>query len=141
MPSVKIALPKKFIFSTQLTLRVADMNYGGHLGSDTVLTLTHEARLRFLKHYGYNEQHLEGIGLIMANCAVVYQSQGLHGDVIAIEVAIDNFTHCGFDFFYRLTNTHTGKALAHAQTGMVCFDYPTQKIRPTPQVFKALFIK
>jgi hypothetical protein len=44
-----------------------DINYGGHLGNDAVLSLVHEARVRFLKQQGYTENNIEGAGIIMAD--------------------------------------------------------------------------
>ena len=49
MPRVIVELPKKFIFSTDIAVRISDINYGGHLGHDSIISLIHEARVRFLK--------------------------------------------------------------------------------------------
>ena len=139
MARIKIDFPSQFNFSTELTLRISDINYGGHLGNDATLSLIHEARLRFLKHYGYDEYNLAGVSFIMVDCAVVYKSEGFHGDLIEIQVTAADFTKHGFDLLYCLSNTKTEKRLAHAKTGMVCFDYTEKKIRPVPIAFKTRF--
>ncbi|NDG84238.1 MAG: thioesterase, partial [Proteobacteria bacterium] len=61
MPRIKIDLPERFAFSTELSLRITDINYGGHLGNDAVLGLVHEARVRFLKHHGFSETEIGGV--------------------------------------------------------------------------------
>lgn len=43
MARVKIELPEKFIFKTEIPIRIDDINYGGHLGNDTVLFTYYEA--------------------------------------------------------------------------------------------------
>ncbi|NNG26771.1 MAG: thioesterase, partial [Ignavibacteriaceae bacterium] len=55
MARIKIDPPEKFMFNTEITIRVTDLNYGAHLGNDSVLSICHEARMRFLKHFGYSE--------------------------------------------------------------------------------------
>ena len=141
MPRIKINLPKSFNFSTEINLRVSDINYGGHLGNDAVLSLIHEARLRFLKQYGYDEYNLAGVGLIMVDCALIYKSEGFYGDLIEIQVAIEDFTKHSFDLFYRLKNITTDKDLVHAKTRMACFDYRERKIQPLPSIFRNIFKK
>lgn len=136
MSRIKLDLPEKFIFSTELTVRIDDINYGGHLGNDSVLALIHEARLRFLKNFGYSELELGGASLIMGDAAIVFKSEGFHGDEIRIEVTATDFSNFGFDIFYRLTNKQTEKEIAHAKTGMVCFDYKNRKIMKVPEEFK-----
>ena len=67
MQQVKLELPKEFSFSTTIPIRITDLNYGGHVGNDTVLTLFHEARMQFLSFYGASEMNFGGVGLIMRN--------------------------------------------------------------------------
>ena len=58
MARIKLEVPENIHFKTKITLRVSDMNYGGHLGNDAVLSLAHEARVQFLKQFGYSEMDL-----------------------------------------------------------------------------------
>ncbi len=109
MARVKIELPEKFIFKTEIVIRVTDLNYGGHLGNDSVLSICHEARLRFLKHLGYSELDVEGSGIIMSDAAIQYKGEGFHGDELIIEIGVMDFTKKGCDFVYRLTHKKTGK--------------------------------
>lgn len=136
MARLKLELPPTFSFSTDIPLRITDINYGGHLGNDAVLGLVHEARLRFLKQLGYSEQDIGGASLIMGDAAIVYRSEGFHGDVIRIDVAAAEFSRTGFDLFFRLTNQSTAQELARAKTGMVAFDYSTRKVCSVPEEFK-----
>lgn len=140
MPRVKLELPEKFIFSTEITVRIDDINYGGHLGNDAVLSIIHEARLRFLKNYGFSELEIGGASLIMGDVAVVFKSEGFHEDIIIIQVTAGDFSNFGFDLFYKLTNKKTGKDIAHAKTGMVCFDYNNRKVMGVPEKFKRLIV-
>jgi acyl-CoA thioester hydrolase len=139
MARIKLDLPEIFIFSTVVHVRVSDINYGGHLGNDSILSLIHEARVRFLSKYGFSEFNVEGRGIIMTDAVIVYKSQGFYGDELKIEVAVRDLTRLGCDFFYRLTNTKTGKEVARAKTAVVFFDYQNHRTVEMPVKFKELF--
>jgi len=46
MARIKIEIPDKFIYKTEIPIRITDINYGGHLGNDSLLSIIHEARVR-----------------------------------------------------------------------------------------------
>ena len=131
MARIKIDLPSAFTFTTQIPVRISDVNYGGHLGNDAVLSMLHEARLRFLQHYGYSELDLAGKGLIMADVAIEYKGEGVHGDLLTIRVAAQDFNKYGFDVVYQITNQEN-RLISLAKTGLLCFDYNTRKVSSLP---------
>lgn len=141
MPRIKIELPKKFIFKTEIPIRITDINYGGHLGNDSMLSIIHEARVRFLKHLGYSESDVEGNGIIMIDAAVQYKSQGFYGDILIVEVTVDEIQKIGCDFLYRALNKKTGKEVARGKTGIAFFDYHNNKIGSVPDKFKEVIEK
>ena len=135
MARVKIELPKEFIFKTEIPIRINDINYGGHLGNDAVLSITHEARLRFLKQHNFTELNAGGAGIIMVDAAVQYKAEGFHGDIIKVEIAVTDITGVGCDFVYRCTNKNTGTVIAIVKTGIVIFDYDRKKVVSVPEKF------
>jgi len=139
MPRVKIDLPDKFDFSTDLCLRFRDINATNHLAHDAVLSLAEEARFLFLYHLGYAHLNIDGYGYVAADAAIVYKSQAYFGQVIRIEVAVRDFAKKSCDFIYRLSNKETGQEVARAKTGVVFFDYKTQKSVEVPDRFRSRF--
>jgi len=136
MARVEIELPATFPFTTRLHVRIGDINYGGHLGNDAVLSLAHEARLRFLVAHGFtDERDVGGLGLIMADAAVVYRSEGHHGMELEIAVALADVRSRSFDLLYRLADAATGAEIARVKTGLVWFDYATRKVARMPGPF------
>lgn len=129
MERIKVTLPSAFQFSTFLSIRVTDINYGGHVGNDVFLSLVHEARLQFLQHFGYSELDFEGTGLIMADAAIEYKRELNLGDQLKISVAPAGFDRMGFDIFYLLeVKVEEAWVLAaKVKTGMVCFEYAAKK--------------
>ena len=139
MNRIKLHLPDKFDFVTEIPVRISDINYGGHLGNDSVLTLVHEARVRFLARHGFGEKNIAGRGIIMADAAIVYKSQSFYGDVIVVAVVACDFDKYGCDIFYRLSNKETGKEIARVKTGVAFFDYTAGKITAMPDEFKEAY--
>ncbi len=138
MQRIKIDLPEKFLFSTEISVRVYDVNFAGHLSNDSILSMVHEARILFLKNWGYSEIDTEGAGIIMFDAAIQYKSQGYHGDVLLFDVTVDNFIKNGCDFFFKIINKSNGKEIARAKTGIAFFDYKSNKLVAVPQKFKSL---
>jgi acyl-CoA thioester hydrolase len=136
MAREKLDLPEKFLFRTELPVRVSDINYVKHLGNDALLSLIHEARLQFLIHYGFKESDIGGAGIIMADCVIVYLSQAFYRDILAIDVTVADLNRYGFDLLYRVTNVKTGKEVARVKTGILCFDYTRNRVTEVPQAFK-----
>jgi acyl-CoA thioester hydrolase len=134
MARIRIELPEQFIFSTKIAIRITDINYGGHVGNDTILTLIHEARVQFLKHFGYEELNVEGTSLIMSDAAIEFKNELFYGDTITAFVTANNFSRVGFDLVYKLTRNDT--SVAHAKTGMICYDYKLKKVVSLPDKAK-----
>lgn len=134
MARIKLELPQALPFQTKISIRVTDLNYGDHLGNDALLGLIHEARVRFLRSLGYSEKDVEGVGLLMADCAIVYTAQGLLGEEITFQVGVGDWSRVGCDLFYLMIKAD-GTELARAKTGIVFFDYALGKVRPVPPGF------
>jgi acyl-CoA thioesterase FadM len=128
-------MPTVYPFRTELTVRITDINYGGHLGNSDVLALMHEARVRFLKTFGYSEINVEGYGTIMLDSVVIYKAQAFAGEVLQIEVAAGDFSRIGCDIFYRITKKEGGAEVVLAKTGIAVFDYAKQKRVSPPEAF------
>ncbi|WP_299178279.1 thioesterase family protein [uncultured Neptuniibacter sp.] len=141
MARIKIDMPDNYIFSTELPIRISDINYGGHLSNDAMLSIVHEARIRFLNHYHYGELDIEGLGLIMTDSAIVYKAEGFHGDLLQIDIAVGDFNKYGCDIYYLISNKKTAVEVAHAKTGVVFFDYDERKVTSIPEPFMNKVVK
>ena len=135
MPRNRIDLPKTFSFSCTIPVRITDINYGGHVGNDTVLTLIHEARMQFLHNAGLSEMEFGGTGMIMSDVSIEFKAELHYGDQVTTYITLGEITKIGFDVYYKLEkNAPTGtKLVAVAKTGMICFDYSKKKIASVPK--------
>ena len=124
MARIKINFPDTHLFSTEIKVRITDLNYGNHLGNDSLLSLLHEARVRFFREYGYTELNVEGVGIIMADVAIQYVSEAFYGERLKIDIAAGDFSRVAFDMFYRVTSGE--RVVAVAKTGIVFYDYTSK---------------
>ena len=136
MARVSIDLPATFNFNTRIPVRITDLNYGGHVGNDTVLSIIHEARVQFLKSCGYTEKDLGGVGMIMSDVIINFKNELFYGDMVNAAVAVMNISRASFDLVYLLKKEDA--IVAEAKTGMVCFDYERRKVIALPEEVRVI---
>lgn len=139
MSRIKLELPEKFSFHTLIPVRITDVNYGGHVGNDTVLTLLHEARMQFLHSLSFSEMNFGGVSLIMRDVVIEFKKEIFYGDTIKVFVTIANFSNVGFDVYYKVEKNEDADIVATARTGMVCYNYQQKKVSRVPQIAVAKF--
>lgn len=128
-------MPYSFQYSTEIPVRITDLNYGGHVGNDSFLSIIHEARMKFLNSLGYSEIDIEGVGIIMVDSLINYLKECFYGDILKVDIALDNINDRGCDFFYRITNLKTSKPVVNAKTGILFYDYKNNKKALVPDKF------
>jgi acyl-CoA thioester hydrolase len=134
MARINIDLPGDFKFSTTIPVRITDLNYGGHVGNDAILSIIHEARMQFLNHFGYSENNLAGVAMIMGDVAISYKNELFYGDTLHASVTVSDITKVSFDLLYLLEKEKDEQrvVIAKAKTGMICFDYQKRKVVSLP---------
>ena len=64
MGRVKLKFPDNNpLFTTAIYVRIGDINFGGHVGNDAILSIIHEARVQMLRSHGYDELNAGGNSL------------------------------------------------------------------------------
>lgn len=137
MPRIKIDLPERFIFSTEVPIYINHINYGNHLDNSALISLVSEARVRFFKALGYSELDVEGVGIVVADVAAQYRSEAFHGETMVIEMAADDFNKYGCDLVWRLSDKASGREVARGKHGIMFFDYVVRKPTAAPEAFVA----
>ena len=137
MARIKLLIPERKIFSTEIAVRITDINYGNHVGNDAFVRIVHEARVQWLTAKNYTELNIEGESLIMADLAVEYKGESFYGDVLNVEIAVGEISSAGFELYYVINVNRNGKVIliAKAKTGMVCYNYEEKKVRELPVKF------
>lgn len=140
MARVKLDIPEKKIFTTNISVRITDINYGNHVGNDALVSIVHEARMQWLTANNFSELNIGGASLIMADLAVEYKAESFYGDTLTITISIGEITKLSFEIFYEITTNRNDKKIliANAKTGMVCFNYETRKVTSIPEIFEQM---
>jgi len=131
-------MPASYSFTTQIPVRITDINYGNHVGNDSVLSLIHECRMQFLAHNGYTELNCGGTGLIMYDVAIEFKKELFYGDVVEAHLAATAFSRNGFEIYYQLGKRTDDSfvLVANAKTGMLCYNYATRQLEKVPDIVR-----
>ena len=124
-----------FRFTIPYTVRVADVNYGGHVANSAVLNFFQDARIAYLKNLGgYSEMDVgAGCGIILPEAHVQYLAEMFMGDELTIGAKIVETGRSSLRMAYRIERD--GKATAQGETTLVCFDYAARKPRRLNEEF------
>jgi acyl-CoA thioesterase FadM len=141
MPRLKLTPLKQYVFSIELMVRITDINYGGHLGNDRLLSMAHEARVAFLADFDYTEHNCGGVSLIIGDAAIQYKGEAFAGDTLKFEVSPGEYTDYGFRLFYRVVRNPDGKLIALMENGMVCLDPETRELHRIPSEVQSRFLR
>ena len=134
MARIRIELPERFTFSTDIPLLVSHINYGNHLDNAQLLGIVSEARVRFLKSMGYSE-----LDIVVADAALQYRSEAFHGETMRVEMGAADFHEHGCDLVWRMAEAASGREVARGKTGIVFFDYGERRKVAVPEGFRRRF--
>ena len=127
-------------FTTQMTVRVGDVNYGGHLGNDTVLLYFQEARVRFLAHLGLSEMNIgDGISITQIESFVQYKAEAFMGEILTITVVPQEAGKLKFKLAFKIERDKDNKLIAQGYTEHAGFDYTARRLAKIPETFQAIF--
>ena len=124
------------IINYKYEVRVSDINYGGHMGNDRALAVFHDARINFLKHFGYSELNIgENVGVILKEADVKYFAEVFLHDELIVGVKIDKVEGIRWNLNYTATRVSDNKVVFSGNTLMISFNYETKKVSPIPRAF------
>ena len=124
-------------FTFPYSVRIADVNYGGHVANSAVLNFFQDARIAYLHALGgYSELNIgNGCGIILPEAKVKYRAEMFHNDDLVIGVRISSLSRSSFTMEYRIERQ--GDVAAEGETALVCFDYQARKPRRLDKQFIA----
>ncbi|MGH8808205.1 MAG: thioesterase family protein [Noviherbaspirillum sp.] len=142
MARLKLEFPEdQYCYSTQLTVRVTDINSANHLGNDSMISMISEARARFLFEFGIEETQSDGVGIIVTDLATTYRTEAHARDQLLFEVGVMDFNKYGGDITFRITRPRDQALVAMAKSGFVFFNYKSAQVVPMPEAFHRKFSK
>lgn len=132
----RIELPAAWAFSTELAVRITDVNYGGHAGHVALMGLLHEARMQWLKSAGFESELLAPpIGLILVDLQARFKREARYGDVLTVRLAPQGGER-GFSLVYQAAMPD-GAEVLRARTEFVFFDYAAHRMTRAPSEMRS----
>ncbi|HDZ55447.1 MAG TPA: thioesterase [Pseudomonas xinjiangensis] len=140
MARLKLDFPEdQFYFTTQLTVRITDINAGRHLANDSMISMISEARARFLYQFGIEEVSANDTGIIVTDLATTYKKEAFARDPLIFEVGLMDLNKYGGDIIFRITKALGGDLVALAKSGFVFYDFTTSQVALMPDDFRLRF--
>lgn len=141
MERIKLAFPDSAIVHRQpLSVRVTDMNYGRHLGHDTLVSLLHEARIQAFGALGLTEWDMGGFPSVVVDLAVQYQSEARWPDALVVETAIPEPTSQAIVVYHRVRHAEGGRPVATARLNLVLVDPAQGRSVALPDAVRQAFV-
>ena len=151
MARLQLEFPEnQFYFTTQLTVRITDINSANHLANDSMISMISEARARFLYQFGIEEVSERGVGIIVTDLATTYLREAFARDALVFEVGLMDLNKYGGDIIFRISKSGNGEQVALAKSGFwrpcewhhsgfVFYHFESSKVRPMPEDFRVRF--
>ena len=135
MPRIKLLEQEVYEFQSTFQVRPQDVNYGGHVGNDNLVSLVGAARAFLLRSSGLSELNLgDGqTGLIITDLAVNYKAEAFMFDELIIDTHVGEIEPKGFRMFHRVRRDT--KLVALVETGFLTYNYAAKKTSPVPAPF------
>ena len=136
VPRIRLLEQPAYEFHYDLVVRVSQLDYGHHLGRDSIIGMAHEARAFMFHSLGVEENNLgdDRTGVIIGDLAVSYHGEAGLFDTLRIDTHIGVPGRSNFRVFQRIM--HEGRLIALVETGTIAFDYAARAIVPIPDVFR-----
>ena len=124
----------EFKFRIPYSVRIADINYGGHVSNAAVMNFFHDARIGYFAHFGFTEMDIGGVGIIMPEAHVRYHKEMFLGDDLQIAVRIDSMRKSSMMMVYEISRADD--ICVEGSTNIVAFDYDRRKSVRIPLRFR-----
>jgi len=124
-----------FFFTMPYTVRIADINYGGHVSNAAVLNFFQDARIGYLKTLGpFSEIDIGSCGIILPEAQVRYRAEMFLHDGLVMGARVADMKNSSFVMHYRIERD--GEVTATGTTALVAFDYQRRRPRRLPEAFR-----
>jgi acyl-CoA thioester hydrolase len=103
--------------------------------------IIHESRVQFLQQHQFTELDAGGTGLILNELLVEFKNESFYGDTLNVKIFVGDVSKKSFEIYYQLIALRKENiVIAHAKTGMVCYNYSERKVESIPEKLKSMLI-
>ncbi len=122
-------------------VRTYELDSFGHVNNSVFLNYLEEARSEYLKQRGlsFHDFARLGVQLVIVEATVRYISPARYGDEIEVVGVFQPVKAASLMITYTLTEKHTGRLLATAETKGAFIEAATGKPTRAPRIFREAF--
>lgn len=126
-------------FVIEQHVRVADLNYGSHVGISEMHAMAHNARYALLASHHLSELDVGGAGLMAIESTTIMHGECFAGELLEFVVKFEVLSKIKFKCIVSVKNKTTGKPAAIVEDTMICYDYDKKKPAAIPDTFLKVF--
>ena len=131
-----------FCHSTEIQVRWGDMDALAHVNNATYLTYLEQARIRYIRRFGFWDGAADAIGLIVARVVIDYKAPLVADDQVVVYTRVSRLGTKSFETEQAITR-QTNDVVEIAAVGevtLVVFDYSRKQSVPIPDDWRAQLI-
>lgn len=125
-------------YTTELPVRIYDLNYGRHVGHPELLRLVHQARIHFFANYSLQEHDIGGLCLLVKTSSINFRNEAFCGDVLKFYISINEIKRASMEMVYEITKGNDAIHLATVKETSLFINNTTRQIFPIPQVIRTI---
>lgn len=120
-------------FSIPVQARIADINYGNHVGYEVFFSYFQDARIAYLDQFGFSERDIAGFSMLVSDANCRYKREIFLGDILLVYCRVSQLKKKSFLMTYQIERE--GLVCAVGATTNVCFDPRLKRVVQLPQAF------
>ncbi len=124
-----------FQFSLPLEVDTGSKEPDNHLVHHNHILLFQQARVAYLKQFGYTERNIEGFRAFIVEVACTYKNELFNQDQIEVKCRMDDIKGKVFSMSYSIEKD--GIVCAHGMTKSICINPVSKEPVPVPDAFAA----
>jgi len=134
MGRLRLKVEGRLLYKCELEVRSTDLNYGNHLGNDSLVSMLQQCRILWLRSLGYpSELNVDGNGLIQVDLQVQYIKEAFLGELLSFELYLAEMDVHRIELCYKVSKGSLLCAIAF--TNLLNYSYQSKKIIPFPDSF------
>ena len=122
-------------FSITLRVRAGDLNYGNHVGHQNYFLYFQEARIAYLKRFGFSELDIAGCAMMIVEANCRYQKELFLDDNLFVGCRVSELRKRLFTMEYVIMRERDQSVCGDGFTTCLCLDNHTKKVIRLPQKF------
>ena len=126
---------ESYDFVTSLSVRIADLAGGLHVGNQTLISYLTEAQMQLMKTLGFPKLMVGSAMPINAHLEISYLAEAEYGDELEIGLSVEEFMADGYILQFNMLNIEKQRVICQSRWLMKFLDIQQHKPCNVPKEF------